>query len=151
MTRIRQALITDLDKIYKLEQECFISPWTMELLLLDIFGSEFNVYYVIEDEDGVFGYIGLNTILDEAHIRKLCIAEEKRREGHATALLQFAEKKMAENGMYALTLEVREHNQPAIRLYESFGFTPEGIRKDYYGNGEGAVIMWKRDIQCRKS
>lgn len=98
MTRIRQALITDLDKIYKLEQECFISPWTMELLLLDIFGSEFNVYYVIEDEDGVFGYIGLNTILDEAHIRKLCIAEEKRRKGHATALLQFAEKRWQKTG-----------------------------------------------------
>lgn len=98
MTRIRQALISDLDKIYKLEQECFISPWTMELLLLDIFGSEFNVYYVIEDEDGVFGYIGLNTILDEAHIRKLCIAEEKRREGHATALLQFAEKRWQKTG-----------------------------------------------------
>jgi ribosomal-protein-alanine N-acetyltransferase len=45
----------------------------------------------------------------------------------------------------AITLEVRESNEAARRLYESFGFTAEAIRKDYYRNPqEHAVIMWKR-------
>ena len=55
-------------------------------------------------------------------------------------------------GAEAFTLEVRTGNQPAIRLYEKFGFIGEGVRKGFYKaalgrNGddrEDALIMWKR-------
>ena len=54
-------------------------------------------------------------------------------------------------GAEAFTLEVRTGNQPAIRLYEKFGFIGEGVRKGFYKaalgrNGddrEDALIMWK--------
>ena len=32
----------------------------------------------------------------------------------------------------SLTLEVRDSNEPAIRLYESLGFRQVGLRKRYY-------------------
>ena len=47
---IRRAGSHDLPEIYALEQECFISPWTPELLLMDICLSEENHYYVMEKE-----------------------------------------------------------------------------------------------------
>ncbi len=51
---------------------------------------------------------------------------------------------MAERA-YAIRLEVRESNLAAQRLYESFGFTAEAVRKGYYHNpSEDAIIMWRQ-------
>ena len=42
------------------------------------------------------------------------------------------------------TLEVRASNDPAIRLYERFGFRTAGRRRGYYhDNREDALIMWR--------
>ena len=44
------------------------------------------------------------------------------------------------------TLEVRRSNDPAIGLYEKYGFAVEGVRKGYYlNNGEDALIMWRHE------
>ena len=43
-----------------------------------------------------------------------------------------------------LTIEVRESNERAIRLYETSGFVRVGLRKNYYRTAEGrehAVLM----------
>ena len=49
-------------------------------------------------------------------------------------------------GVRSMTLEVRQSNQIARRLYEKLGFRAEGIRKKYYeDNQEDAVIMWYRE------
>lgn len=46
----------------------------------------------------------------------------------------------------AISLEVRESNLAARRLYESFGFKAEAARKGYYHSpAEDAVIMWRRE------
>jgi ribosomal-protein-alanine N-acetyltransferase len=43
-------------------------------------------------------------------------------------------------------LEVREHNQPAISLYQKFGFETMYVRKGYYPDGENALVMVKKII-----
>jgi ribosomal-protein-alanine N-acetyltransferase len=54
-------------------------------------------------------------------------------------ILEIAE----EYRLQGLTLEVRAGNDPAIALYEKFGFRVEGRRKAYYSdNHEDALIMW---------
>ena len=37
-------------------------------------------------------------------------------------------------------------NEPALRLYERFGFEPAGVRKRYYENVEDAIVMWCHDV-----
>ena len=48
----------------------------------------------------------------------------------------------------SLTLEVRNSNIIAKKLYSKYGFIEEGIRKNYYHNDDGtkedAIIMWLR-------
>ena len=51
----------------------------------------------------------------------------------------------SKRGVTAITLEVRVSNQPAISLYERFGFLKEAVRKRYYTNPvEDALLMWRR-------
>ncbi len=48
-------------------------------------------------------------------------------------------------GVKAVYLEVRESNTPARRLYEKYGYTALGVRKNYYAYPrENAVIMQKQ-------
>ena len=45
-------------------------------------------------------------------------------------------------GVSRILLEVKETNQPAIALYQSFGFKPIGVRKGYYRDtGEDAIVL----------
>ena len=54
-------------------------------------------------------------------------------------------KKGEEAGCHSYTLEVREGNTPARKLYEKLGFVNEGVRPGLYDNPkEDAVIYWKR-------
>ena len=46
--------------------------------------------------------------------------------------------------MSQLPDEVREHNEPAIALYRKHGFSPVGLRKNYYeAPVENALLMTK--------
>lgn len=143
---IRRAQAQDLPEMLALEQECFRDPWTAEVLLLDVCASEYNRYYVLEGGGRILGYAGMNQVLDEVHIRKICIAPDMRRRGYARLLLEKMERCAVQNGAVALTLEVRRSNAAAIALYEGFGFRTEGARKKYYDNGEDAWILWKREL-----
>ena len=51
------------------------------------------------------------------------------------------------NEIKYITLEVRASNEPAIKLYEKYGFKSLGTRKGYYqNNNEDALIMWTENI-----
>ena len=84
--------------------------------------------------------------MGEGDITNVVVHPDYRKRGIAykmlTELLYRGEEKY---GIEAYTLEVRESNIEAIRLYERLGFVREGIRKDFYEKPEeNALIMWKR-------
>lgn len=96
-------------------------------------------------EDGtVLGYAGLQAVLDEGYINNVAVAPAYRRRGVAgaliAALVRFGEAKLS-----FLTLEVRASNAPAIALYEKYGFTQAGRRKNYYDDPrEDALLLTRR-------
>jgi len=92
--------------------------------------------------DYIAGFVGLWFVLDEAHIVIIGIRESDRREGIGEELLISALEQVVENDSRVVTLEVRESNDPAIKLYTKYGFQRVGVRRRYYSdNGENAVIM----------
>jgi ribosomal-protein-alanine N-acetyltransferase len=65
----------------------------------------------------------------------------------ATVLLLDAVRSALESGALHLSLEVAFSNQGAQALYRRFGFSPVGIRKNYYQlTGEDAYVMWAYDL-----
>ena len=59
---------------------------------------------------------------DVAHITQFCIAPEFRDRGLGSALLHHTVEALRDAGFHAITLTVTESNEPALRLYRSFGF-----------------------------
>jgi len=69
----------------------------------------------------------------------LMVAVSARRQGVGTALLDQAVAWALPTGVRKLELHVFPHNEPAIRLYERFGFVREGYRRQHYRRGNSYV------------
>jgi len=81
-----------------------------------------------------------------AHVADLglMVAASHRRRGIGRALLEAAVEWARDAGVRKLELHVFPYNEPALVLYERFGFQREGVRKGHYQRGEhylDAVLM----------
>lgn len=76
-----------------------------------------------------------------AHVADLglMVAAGHRRRGVGQTLLAAATDWARANGVEKLELHVFPHNEPAIRLYEAFGFRREGLRRRHYRRAGGYV------------
>lgn len=104
--------------------------------------------YVAEDEGRIVARLSLARDVHPAsrHVADLAlmVATSHRRRGVGRALLAQAVEWAQRAGVRKLELHVFPWNEPAIALYESFGFEREGLRKGHYlrdGVPVDAVLM----------
>jgi RimJ/RimL family protein N-acetyltransferase len=104
--------------------------------------------FVAESDGGVVARLSVarDPHPASAHVADLglMVAAGWRRRGIGRALLQQAVNWARESGIRKLELHVFPHNEPAIALYESFGFEREGYRRAHYRRGAtyvDAVLM----------
>lgn len=138
---LRAMRLSDLDNIMPLEHQLFSSPWSKDDYIYELSSNPYAKYYVLED-DKIVGYVGIWITYETAQITTIGSAKERQGEGLSKLLMNkvIEETKDCE----AITLEVRVSNVKAIKLYESYGFKKEAIRKDYYlDNHEDAYLMMK--------
>jgi len=92
--------------------------------------------YVVEDAGHIVARLSLARDVHPAsrHVADLglMVAASHRRRGVGRALLDQAVTWADSVGVRKLELHVFPWNQPAIALYESFGFEREGVRKAHY-------------------
>jgi len=87
------------------------------------------------------GFVTGQALFEEAELYYLALAPHVRRQGLGKQLLAAFFETCRSKGVEAIFLEVREGNVSAISLYEKSGFEPMGQRKNYYPDGENAVLM----------
>ena len=100
----------------------------------------------------VVGYAGLWLMVDEAHITTVAVRRVFRGRGLGKVLM-LAMLDLARNmGARSATLEVRQSNAIAIRMYAELGFRKKGVRRRYYtDNGEDALIMWSEELSSHST
>lgn len=134
----------DLDQVCQIEQKIFSDPWS-SMGFFTSMKENGNIYLVAEENHEILGYCGLWGVAGEGQICNVAVKEEARFRGIGYGMIKKLLETGREQGLTEFTLEVRESNLTAIRLYEKFGFVSEGIRKNFYDNPkENAVIMWNR-------
>ena len=104
--------------------------------------------YVAEDGERIVARLSLARDVHPAsrHVADLglMVAASHRRRGVGRALLDQAVAWAESIGVSKLELHVFPWNEPAIALYESFGFEREGLRKGHYlrdGVAVDAILM----------
>ena len=134
----------DLDGVIEVEAESFTNPWTREMYASELRdGSVCHILVVRTDERPVVGFCAFWLVCDEIHINNLAIRPGLRGRGLGTALVCEVLAQAQALGATRATLEVRESNVAALRLYKRLGFCLSGTRRSYYTNPvEDALILW---------
>ena len=140
--RIRSMRIEDVERVVEIETEAFTSPWQAETFE-GLVGRSTVEILVLEDEvHGVVGYAVLWCVVDQGELANVAVASERRGEGLGRYLVDQVLQVARRRGLEKVFLEVRASNDTAARLYESFGFSEVGVRRDYYDHPrEDARIM----------
>lgn len=137
---IRKMTQNDIKDIAELEKECFSEPWS-EDSLKDELTNETARFYVLRDNEKLLGYIGSNNICGEVYITNVAVNETTRGKGYGKQLVNHLVQQSEHENALFVTLEVRESNENAIRLYEKCGFKKIGERKNFYSKPmENALI-----------
>lgn len=130
-------------EVMAIEREAYPEPWTMGMFRQDI-RNDSACFYVAYLDDALVGYVGLWMVLDEAHITSVTVRQAYRRQGLGRMLVEYILSVARNLGLIHATLEVRESNVAAQRLYYSMGFQHVGRRKSYYSKTrEDAIVMAK--------
>jgi len=147
---VRDALPGDLADLALLHAEAFpFEPWDRESLARLIAMPAMRARVIENAERAKLGFLLALVTAGEAEIVTLCVAQDARRRGVARALLADLESLARAVKASRLVLEVAADNRPALRFYESRGFTPIGRRAAYYRRGDAApadAVMLARDL-----
>ena len=133
---IRQAKLSDVPAISRIEVDSFDSPWSAKEITKDVTAGG-GIYFVVAvDGSECVGFAEMRAV-----------AEEARGRGIGEALFRHLIDKAEESGCDVVNLEVRAGNEAAIGLYRKLGFVEVGRRRKYYYGKEDAILM---DLDLRK-
>ena len=139
---IRRMRWWDIEPVVALEHALFDDAWSTEMFWDELAQGDTRTYVVAEDDDEVVGYAGLAAMPDEAYVQTIGVAASHQRRGLGTTLLTTLMDDAKRRGIPRMGLEVRIDNEPAIRLYERYGFEAIAVRKRYYQpSGTDALVM----------
>lgn len=131
LSLIKDILIDDFDDF-----------WTYDVLQEEL-NNPNSEYFVAKLENNILGFAGIWKAVDDVHITDIVVKKSNRQTGIGSKLLEKLIQTAKNKNFKAITLEVNEHNLPAINLYLKYGFKNVGFRKKYYSNKNNAIIMTK--------
>jgi ribosomal-protein-alanine N-acetyltransferase len=134
----------DVDEVHAVETEVYPHPWSRGNFA-DSLASGYDGWTLRDDAGTLVGYFLLMTAVDEAHLLNVAVAAARQREGVGLYLLDKIVARARGLLMESILLEVRPSNLRALKIYEQYGFTEIGRRKNYYpahhGLREDAIVM----------
>lgn len=99
--------------------------------------NPFGKVLVYKENDEIIAYLYYSEIYERIEINNIEVKSDSRNKGIGTKLL----KKLTETVEKSISLEVRENNYSAIRLYKKFNFSERAIRKGYYQGIDGILMV----------
>lgn len=135
--------ISDVPAVAELERKCFSDPWSERSVAAEL-ENPLSLWLVALLGRTVVGYVGSQSVMEQADMMNIAVNPDYRRRGIAESLIERLVAELKGKQVSSLTLEVRASNAPAIALYRKLGFIQVGKRPNYYRNPrEDALILRK--------
>ena len=149
-TRLHPADLAMAEALVALVQENYEHPnnWSAESFLADL-DNPTNTYYGVWMKRQLVGFLGVQSVLDEATITNIVIAKDYQGKGLAQRLWQMALYDLKQKEVKVVFLEVRQSNKRAQYLYEILGFEAFHTRSDYYNDPVEDAIEYRLEIEQR--
>lgn len=140
---VHAMTVESLEAVMALETEVYPFPWSHGNFVDSIAAG--HLVWMLESDGRLIGYCVAMPGFEEMHLLNITIAPAQQRRGHGRRLLADLVTCCAERHARQLWLEVRVSNVGAQQAYRRLGFTPVGMRRNYYpaarGAREDAIVM----------
>ena len=145
--RIETANIRLLDKLYQIEEQCFDQEAFTKRQIAYLLTDYNTIGLVAKANNDIAGFIIAQVEIENeilfGHIITVNVSPPYRRKGIAKKLFQEIESILKQKGITECHIEVREDNNPAIKLYEKLNYQKIGKLEKYYGNKHGLYLKKK--------
>ena len=145
MIEIKNMTEAHVRQIAEIEKLCFSDPWSEKSVASEL-DNRLSLWLIALDGDTVAGYVGSQSVLDEADMMNVAVHPDYRRRGIGRKLVQALSEALQKRGIRGLMLEVRQSNAPAIALYEKLGFQQVGLRPNYYRNPKENALILRKEL-----
>jgi len=149
---LRDYRATDLDAMFRLDQECFSTEFRFDRESIQMFAEEQGAVVRVAEKIGAeivgFVIVHVERVAKEwrGYVVTLDVAEEHRRHGIARKLMDQAEFRVATVGARLMELHVFTGNESAIRFYEGMGYERIAIRRRFYGNAGLDAFVYRKEL-----
>lgn len=110
-------------------------------ILNELENNPFAKILILKENNEVIAYIYYSDIYERAEINQIEVSKTHRNCGKGNFLLNYMINLLKKD----ITLEVKEDNYSAIKLYEKNKFEKKAIRKGYYNGIDG--ILYERKYE----
>lgn len=110
-----------------------------DYLLNEFNNNPFIKVLLLVESSKVIGYLYYSDIYDRVEINQIEIDSFHRNCGNGKKLMEYMINNVDKN----ITLEVKNDNTPAIKLYKRYGFKEVATRKGYYQGTDGILMERK--------
>jgi ribosomal-protein-alanine N-acetyltransferase len=154
--KIRDATTRDLPGILEIERLAFDNPWSLDAFERELLLPFSRMIVAIQpstrtavrtapqfasEDASLIGFLCRWIVADECHILNVAVHPQMRQQGIGKRLMQHALAEARTKNIQVITLEVRRSNLAARGLYRKLEFQERRLRRNYYGQGEDAIVM----------
>ena len=138
----------DLPAVLQIEAASFTTAWPVNAFANEIRDNKLAHYFIGRLDGSIVAYGGIWVILEDSHVTTIAVHPIYRgRKFGEEMLLKLLDEAIARGASW-ITLEVRESNVGAQKLYRKYGCTTVSTRRGYYSdNGENALVMWAGNLK----
>ncbi len=131
----------DFSQIEELEKKCFNDAWSLEQLENELEKNPFSNGYILQESKKIVAYAFMWETFEMAQIARIGVDPDYRKKHYGQKIMEELFEKAKSSGCEYMSLEVRESNTAALKLYEKLGFVTVNVSKGYYSDNENAIIM----------
>jgi ribosomal-protein-alanine N-acetyltransferase len=140
--------VEDIPAVLAIESLSFSSAWPTNAFQNELRDNKLAHYFVGRVDGRIVAYGGIWVILEDSHITTIAVHPDQRGKRLGEEMLVHLLDEAIERGASWITLEVRETNDVAQKLYRKYGFTVVSTRRGYYSdNNESALVMWAGNLR----
>jgi ribosomal-protein-alanine N-acetyltransferase len=145
---IARMIADDIPTVLAIETLSFQSSWPANAFTNELRDNKLAHYFVGRLDGRIVAYGGIWVILEDSHVTTIAVHPDQRGKRLGEEMLVHLLDEAIERGASWITLEVRETNDVAQKLYRKYGFTVVSTRKGYYSdNNESALVMWAGNLR----
>ena len=146
MLTLRDFRPEDFERLWQLDQRCFVAGISYSRLELRYYIDRKSVFTILaEENEKLLGFlIADRNRRDSGHIITIDVEPGQQRKGIGTLLLNAAEQRLERAGCKSVVLETAVDNLSALSFYKRHGYSVIKTLPRYYLNSVDGLLMGKR-------